>query len=184
MSLALWRKQQATGLKKCIYSTYSPLSSTHLWLRCSNFFNPSKKNYFVCAANMKIGKAKDLSATLLNKFNCYRNISPMQSDYSWLHKTSTLRQIPVMPQPQHGDAVNADPVFVKTTTAASALCLNETGRRVHVEMTHSSPPIKQIQITSTAHTAAHGPYIRSVPFSMWSVVNEGWKHIHHNRKLD
>jgi hypothetical protein len=28
-SLALERKQQATGLKKCIYSTYSPLSSTH-----------------------------------------------------------------------------------------------------------------------------------------------------------
>jgi hypothetical protein len=29
-SLALQRKQQATGLQKCIYSTYSPLSSTHL----------------------------------------------------------------------------------------------------------------------------------------------------------
>jgi hypothetical protein len=52
-SLALERKQQATGLKKCIYSTYSPLSSTHVWLRCSNFFNPSKKNYFGCAANKK-----------------------------------------------------------------------------------------------------------------------------------
>jgi hypothetical protein len=33
--------------------TYSPLSSTHLWLRCSNFFNPSKKNYSDCAANRK-----------------------------------------------------------------------------------------------------------------------------------
>jgi hypothetical protein len=55
-SLALWRKQQATRLKKkctSIYSTYSPLSSTHLWLRCSNFFNPSKKNSFGCAANRK-----------------------------------------------------------------------------------------------------------------------------------
>jgi hypothetical protein len=30
-----------------------PLSSTHLWLRCSNFFNPSKKNYFACSANRK-----------------------------------------------------------------------------------------------------------------------------------
>jgi hypothetical protein len=29
------------------------LSSTHLWLRCSNFFNPSKKNSFGCAANRK-----------------------------------------------------------------------------------------------------------------------------------
>jgi hypothetical protein len=44
--------------KKCIYSTYSPLSSTHLWLRCSKFFNPSKKNSFGCAANRKIGNRK------------------------------------------------------------------------------------------------------------------------------
>jgi hypothetical protein len=51
-SLALQR-QEATGLKKYISSTYSPLSSTHLWLRCSNFFNPSEKNYFGCAANRK-----------------------------------------------------------------------------------------------------------------------------------
>jgi hypothetical protein len=41
-----------------------PLSSTHLWLRCSNFFNPSKKNSFGCAANREIGKVKDLSAPL------------------------------------------------------------------------------------------------------------------------
>jgi hypothetical protein len=33
--------------------TYSPLSSTHLWLRCSSFFNPSKKNSFGFAANRK-----------------------------------------------------------------------------------------------------------------------------------
>jgi hypothetical protein len=39
--------------EKCIYSTYSPLSSTHLWLRCSNFFNPNKKNSFGCAGNRK-----------------------------------------------------------------------------------------------------------------------------------
>jgi hypothetical protein len=52
-SLALQRKQQATGLKKCIYSTYSPLISIHLWLRCSDFFNPSKKDSFGCAANRK-----------------------------------------------------------------------------------------------------------------------------------
>jgi hypothetical protein len=57
-SLALWRKQQAMGLKKYIYSTYSPLSSTHLWLRCSNFLNPPKKNSFGCAANRKIGNMK------------------------------------------------------------------------------------------------------------------------------
>jgi hypothetical protein len=54
--MALYRKHQATGLKKkCIYSTYSPPElHTHLRLRCSNFFNPSKKNSFVCAANRKI----------------------------------------------------------------------------------------------------------------------------------
>jgi hypothetical protein len=52
-SLALYRKQQATGLKECIYSTYSLLCSTHLWLHFSNFFNPSKKNSFGYAANRK-----------------------------------------------------------------------------------------------------------------------------------
>jgi hypothetical protein len=55
-SLAL--KNQATGLKKCIYSTYSLLSSTDLWLRCSNFFNPSKKKSFDCDTNRKIGNRK------------------------------------------------------------------------------------------------------------------------------
>jgi hypothetical protein len=55
--ISLWLYKESNKLrdwKKCIYSTYSPLSSTHLWLRCSNFFNQSKKNYFVCAANRKI----------------------------------------------------------------------------------------------------------------------------------
>jgi hypothetical protein len=52
-SLALQRKQQATGSKKWIYSIYSPPSFTHLWPRCSNSFNPFKKNYFGCAANRK-----------------------------------------------------------------------------------------------------------------------------------
>jgi hypothetical protein len=33
-------------------------------LRCFNFFNPYKKNYFDCAATKKIGKAKDLTAPL------------------------------------------------------------------------------------------------------------------------
>jgi hypothetical protein len=65
--ISLWLYKENNKLrdwKKCIYSTYSPLSSTHLWLRCSNFFNPSKKDSFPCAANRKIGKAKDLSAAL------------------------------------------------------------------------------------------------------------------------
>jgi hypothetical protein len=43
-----------------------PLSFTHLWLRCSNFFNTSKKNYFGCAqvGKYETGKAKDLSVPL------------------------------------------------------------------------------------------------------------------------
>jgi hypothetical protein len=56
-------------LKKCIY--IFPLSSTHLWLRYSNVFNPSKENYFGCAADRKIGKAKDLSAPLRYKENYF-----------------------------------------------------------------------------------------------------------------
>jgi hypothetical protein len=64
ISLSLYKENKLRDWKKCIYSTYSPVSSTHLRLRCSNFFNPSKKNSFGCAANRKIGKAKDLSAPL------------------------------------------------------------------------------------------------------------------------
>jgi hypothetical protein len=65
--ISLWLYKESNKLrdwKKCIYSTYCPLSSTHLWLRCYNFFNPTKKNSFGCASNKKIGKAKDLSAPL------------------------------------------------------------------------------------------------------------------------
>jgi hypothetical protein len=35
-----------------------PLSSTYLWLRCSNIFNPSKNNSFGCAANREIRNRK------------------------------------------------------------------------------------------------------------------------------
>lgn len=84
-----------------------------------------------------------------------------------------------MPTPEHAAAVNADPMFVKTATVASALCLSGKERGVHAEMTHFSTPIKQINITSTVHThKSHARYIRSVP-----VVTEGLKHIHHNTKL-
>jgi hypothetical protein len=57
------KKTTSYGLKKCIYTTYSS-NSTHLWLRCSNFFKFSKKNSFVCAVYKKIGKSKDLPAPL------------------------------------------------------------------------------------------------------------------------
>jgi hypothetical protein len=63
ISLWLYKENNKLRDRKNIF-TYSPLSSTRLWLRCSNFFNPSKKNSFGCAANRNIGKAKDLSAPL------------------------------------------------------------------------------------------------------------------------
>jgi hypothetical protein len=53
-SLALLKKSTSYEIEKNVF-TYSPLSSTHLWLRYSNFFNPSKKNSFGCAANRNIG---------------------------------------------------------------------------------------------------------------------------------
>jgi hypothetical protein len=47
------------------------LSSTHLWLRCSNYFNPSKKKYIFslcCKPTVgETGKAKDSSAPLRMK---------------------------------------------------------------------------------------------------------------------
>jgi hypothetical protein len=64
ISIRLYKENSKLRDSKCIYFTYSPLSSKHLRLRCSNFFNPSKKNSLGCAANRKIGKAKDLSARL------------------------------------------------------------------------------------------------------------------------
>jgi hypothetical protein len=55
--ISLWLYNENNKLrdweKKCIYSIYSPLSSTHLWLRCSDFFNTSKKKCFGCAENRK-----------------------------------------------------------------------------------------------------------------------------------
>jgi hypothetical protein len=50
-------KKTSYGIEKMYLLYIFPLSSsTRLWLRCSNFFNPSKKNSFGCAANRKIGK--------------------------------------------------------------------------------------------------------------------------------
>jgi hypothetical protein len=47
-----------------------PLSSTHLWLGCSNFFKPSKKNYFGCAANRKIGNRKSQKLISTPTYSC------------------------------------------------------------------------------------------------------------------
>jgi hypothetical protein len=58
------RRKQATGLKKMYLLYIFPPELHTLMTRCSNFFNPAKKNSFGFAANRKIGKAKDLSAPL------------------------------------------------------------------------------------------------------------------------
>jgi hypothetical protein len=54
--ISLWLHKENNKLwdwKRCIYSTcITP------WLRCSNFFNPSKKHSFVRAANRKQEKPK------------------------------------------------------------------------------------------------------------------------------
>jgi hypothetical protein len=58
--ISLWLYKENNKLrdwKKIIY--IFPLSSTHLWLRCSNFFNLFKKNYFGYAANRKIGNREN-----------------------------------------------------------------------------------------------------------------------------
>jgi hypothetical protein len=67
ISLWLYKEKTRYGIeKKCIYSTYSPQSSTHLLLRCSNFINPSKKNNFACAANHP--SAANVASSILENF--------------------------------------------------------------------------------------------------------------------
>jgi hypothetical protein len=63
-SLALWRKQ-ATGLEK-MYLLYIIPPELHTWLRCSNFFNPSKKILLVVLqiGKQETEKAKDLWAPI------------------------------------------------------------------------------------------------------------------------
>jgi hypothetical protein len=66
LSFGFIKKTTSYRTEKMYLLYIFPLSSTHLWLRCSNFFNPFKKNSFGCVVNRKIGKAKDLSAPLRN----------------------------------------------------------------------------------------------------------------------
>jgi hypothetical protein len=59
VSLWLYKKKRSYGIKKMYEYLYIPHRA-----RCSNFFNPSKKNCFGRVANREIGNAKDLSAPL------------------------------------------------------------------------------------------------------------------------
>jgi hypothetical protein len=61
--ISLWLYKENNKLRdwKNVFTLHTPLSCTHLWLRCCNFFNPSKKILLVV---LQIGKGKDLSAPL------------------------------------------------------------------------------------------------------------------------
>jgi hypothetical protein len=73
VSLWLYKANNKLRDKKMYLLYIFPLlSSTHLWLRCSNFFNPSKKNSFACAANRKIGNRK--GQRLISTFTYYNGI--------------------------------------------------------------------------------------------------------------
>jgi hypothetical protein len=51
--LSFWfiKKTTSYEMEKNVFILRIPLSFIHLWLCCSDFFNPSKKNYFGCVAN-------------------------------------------------------------------------------------------------------------------------------------
>jgi hypothetical protein len=70
--ISLWLYKENNKLRdwKNVFALHIPLSSTHLCLRCSNFFNPSNNNSFgvLQIRKYEIGKAKDLPAPLRN--NC------------------------------------------------------------------------------------------------------------------
>jgi hypothetical protein len=82
-------KKTSCGIEKLYLLYIFPPNSTHLWLCCSNFFNPSKKNSFGCAANRKVGnrKTQRLISTPMYNPVCsvesqptfQRNISPPSS---------------------------------------------------------------------------------------------------------
>jgi hypothetical protein len=65
--ISLWLYKENSKLQdwKNVF-IYSPLSSTHLWLRCSNFFNPSKKNSSGRAANH--ASAANVASSVLDNF--------------------------------------------------------------------------------------------------------------------
>jgi hypothetical protein len=52
ISLWLYKENKLRDWKMYLLCIFPP-SSTQLWIRCSNFFNSSKRNSFGCAANRK-----------------------------------------------------------------------------------------------------------------------------------
>ena len=71
-SLARPGRKQATVTKLGIYSAYSPWSSIHFLVRCSNFCKPLKKNSECCPSNQI--SAAEMTSALDEKwwpFNCF-----------------------------------------------------------------------------------------------------------------
>jgi hypothetical protein len=88
--ISLWLYKENNKLRdwKKMYLLYTfPLSSTHLWLCCSNFFNPSKTNSFGCAAYRKVGTGKSqqlISSHMYIGPHVANNIVLTKSAGSWL----------------------------------------------------------------------------------------------------
>jgi hypothetical protein len=66
--ISLWLYKETNKLWdwKNVFTLHISPSSTRLWLRCSNFFNPSKKNSFGCAANHLL--AANFASSVLENF--------------------------------------------------------------------------------------------------------------------
>jgi hypothetical protein len=89
--ISLWLYKENNKLRdwKNVFTLHISPSSTHLWLRCSNIVNPSKKNAVGWAANTKIGKAKDLSEPLGNLDDGWRRFG--SKCYLHLQRRNTLK---------------------------------------------------------------------------------------------
>ena len=71
-SLARLGRKKATATKLRIYSTYSPRSSIHFLIRCSNFCKPLKKKSEGCPSKQVSAAAMtDASDEKWRTFNCF-----------------------------------------------------------------------------------------------------------------
>jgi hypothetical protein len=86
------------------------LSSTHLWLRCSNFFNPSKKNSFSCTANREIGnrKSQRLFSPTRTSGNILFSFMPWKFHYEGTYKVhmwNAFNKLIVKPEDTDGKII-------------------------------------------------------------------------------
>jgi hypothetical protein len=122
-----------------------PLSSTHLWLHCSNFFTPSRKNYFVCAANREIG----------NRKNQRLNSTPMYMPYIFYNIkyklwSSSLRHF-------HQFPVTSSPLRPYTPLSTLSLCssINMTDQILHPQNTSVSRQRPNVNFQTNRNHSSH-----------------------------